>query len=167
MRKMSQIGIDLIKKWEGLGDGDRNRPGLQPYMDPVGIWTIGYGHAITVNGRFLRGSRSRSTAEKIYNGGLTLQQAEDLLREDVRRFEIGVNNLVSANTSQNEFDAFVSLAFNIGLGAFRRSSALRYHNMGRKDLVPRKIQLWNKAGGRTLRGLVNRRKDESRLYEGK
>lgn len=165
--KISCVGIDLIKKWEGLGDGDRSLPGLQPYMDAVGIWTIGYGHAITVGGKFLRGRSQKAVAYDIYDGGITLEEAELLLREDLRRFEAAVNRYIKVPTAQHEYDAFVSLSFNIGAHAFKKSSALREHNRGNKEDVPRRIKLWNKAGGRVLRGLVNRREEEAKIYKGK
>lgn len=142
MRRVNQAGIDLIKSFEGL----RTRS----YRDPVGILTIGYG----------------STGPHVMPGmSITEEQAEALLRQDVARFEAGVQAyLRDAPATDNEFAALVSLAFNIGLGAFRRSTVLRQHRAGRKKLAAAAFLLWVRAGKRTLKGLVRRRDAERRLY---
>lgn len=139
-RQIGADGLALIKRWEGCK--------LTAYQDIVGVWTIGYG----------------STGPHVKPGmKLTEKQAEGLLQEDLDRFEATVAK--SAPTaSQSEFDAFVSLAFNIGQTAFKNSTALRRHNAGDKVGAAEALQWFNKAGGRTVKGLMNRRADEARLY---
>ena len=88
MRDINQAGLDLIKSFEGILDGDPSTTKLDPYLDPVGIWTIGWGHAIRVGNDFLRGAANRARARALYPGGLTMEQAEALL-ETVRE-ETGV-----------------------------------------------------------------------------
>src|SRR5437868_5804272 len=83
MRDINQAGLDLIKSFEGILDGDPSTTKLDPYLDPVGIWTIGWGHAIRVGNDFLRGAANRARARALYPGGLTMEQAEALLRADV------------------------------------------------------------------------------------
>lgn len=142
MRRINQAGVDLIKSFEGL----RTRA----YRDPVGILTIGYGST----GAHVRPAMSITEAE-----------AEALLRKDLARFEAGVHVYVGdAPTTENEFSAMVSLAFNIGLGAFRKSTVLRQHKAGRKTLAAAAFLMWVRAGKRTLKGLVRRRNAERRLY---
>ena len=139
----SERGIALIKKHEGLR--------LTAYLCPAGVWTIGYGH--TTNPRVLPGMC------------ITEEEAQRLLIEDLRRFERAVYGSVTAPINQNQFDAFVSLAFNIGAGAFRSSTALKRHNAGEEpSQVADAILWWKKGGGKVLQGLVKRRADEAALY---
>ena len=133
-------GLALVKRWEGLK--------LKAYLCPAKVWTVGYG----------------STGKHVKPGlTLTEPEAEALLRKDLARFEKKVASLARAPT-QEQFDAMVALAFNIGEDGFERSSVLRAHNA--KDFVraERSFEMWNKAGGRVLKGLVNRRADEAALY---
>ena len=138
----SQAGIDLIKSFEGLV--------LKAAPCPAGIPTVGYGH----------------TGPEVYNGlRITAEFAEDLLHQDLARFERGVDRLIAGvPTTQAQFDSFVSLAFNIGLGGFQRSSVLRHHRAGNKLRAAASFMLWVKAAGRTLPGLVRRRNAERRMY---
>ena len=139
-REIGAKGLALIKKWEGLR--------LKAYRDIGGIWTIGYG----------------STGPHVKAGSvLTEKQAEALLQDDLDRFEAAVADNAK-NASQNEYDALVSLAFNIGIKAFKDSTALRRHNEGDKKGAAEALQWFNKVQGRTVQGLVNRRKEEADLY---
>lgn len=139
--KINQAGLDIVKEFEGLR--------LESYRCPAGVWTIGYGHTEGV----ARGMK------------VTKQEAEELLKHDLQIFENGVKRFIGdAKTNENQFSAFVSLAYNIGIGAFSKSSALREHKAGNYELAANKIMLWNKAGGRVLAGLIRRRKAESKLY---
>lgn len=136
-------GLVLIKKSEGLR--------LTAYLDPSGAWTIGYGHSIGV-----------AEGEQITNA-----QADALLAQDLATFERGVGALAQ-DPSSNEFSAMVSLAFNIGLGAFDCSTVLRQHNAGDKPAAAEAFLLWNKAhvDGQLveLPGLTTRREAERQLY---
>ena len=147
--RTSQRGIDIIKRWEGVK--------LVAYFCPANVPTIGIGHTRTVTRADVHAQRR-----------ITVEEAERLLSEDLATFERGVLRLCTLPPNQNQFDAFVSLAFNIGLGAFERSTALRRHNEGDFDAAAGAIEMWNKAtvnGKRVvLRGLVARRADEKALY---
>jgi lysozyme len=151
--RISQRGIDLIKRHEGLW--------LQAYRDSVGVITIGYGHTQTA-----REGQSIAAID-----------AEALLRDDLGRFESGVAALVIRPTSarplgQSQFDALVSFAFNVGLDidADRRaeglgdSTLLALVNAGRDQEAAIEFLKWNKAGGRPLLGLTRRRQAEAQLY---
>lgn len=129
-----------IKKWEGLR--------LNAYQDVVGVWTIGYGHTGTAK----PGMR------------ITPQEAERLLRQDLAWAERAVANGVKVPISQPMFDAMVSLCFNVGAGAFSKSTLLRKLNAGDIEGAAREFKRWNKGGGRVIQGLVNRRADEERLF---
>ena len=143
--KTSDKGVALIKAHEGLR--------LRAYLCPANVWTIGYGHTSAA------GHPTVVSGMKITNA-----EAEDILRRDMSRFEQGVDELVKVGLSQNQFDALVSFAFNVGLGAFKRSTLLKKLNAGRYDAVPAELMKWTKGGGRELPGLVNRRRDEASLW---
>ena len=139
--RTGQLGIDLIKSFEGLA--------LKAYLCPAGVLTIGYGH----------------TGSNVMPGQIiSEEQAENLLRIDLNRFEVGVANSVTASINQNQFDALVSLSFNIGLGAFKSSTLLKVLNAGQYIEAASQFLRWNKGGGRVLPGLTRRREAESQLF---
>jgi len=141
--KISQTGIDLIKRFEGLR--------LKAYRDAVGVWTIGYGHTATAK----QGQR------------ISAERAEELLKRDVETFERGVMHKLKVSVSQSQFDALVSFAYNVGEGALAKSTLLRKLNAGDRQDVPPEFDKWVKAGNITLSGLVRRRKAERALFEGR
>jgi lysozyme len=139
--KIAQPGLDLIKSFEGWR--------ATSYLCPAGVWTIGWG----------------STGPHVKPGmTITQERGEALLRADLGRFEAAVTRLVTVNVSQAQYDAMVSLAFNIGIAAFGRSSVLRHVNARSFDAAAKAFALWNKGGGRVLSGLVRRRAAESALF---
>ncbi len=140
---INQAALDLIKGCEGLD--------LRAYHDSVGVLTIGYGH----------------TGPDVTPGKrVSKDQAEALLRADLAHFEDGVDDALdeNADTTDNQFGAMVSLAFNVGLGAFRHSTVLRDHNAGEYAAAANAFLLFNKAGGNVLTGLDRRRHMERALY---
>ena len=155
--QMSEHGLELIKQWEGF------KPDV--YKDSAGLPTIGVGHLIT---------KSEQTTGEIvigglpvqYANGLTDQQVLDLLSQDVQPAEQAVNNSVKVALDQNQFDALVSFTFNVGVGAFTGSTLLKVVNQGQYDQVPDQLRRWNKAGGKVVQGLVNRRANEVKLWSG-
>ena len=131
--KISQKGLDLIKNFEGLE--------LKAYKDSVGILTIGYG----------------STGSHVKSGmTITAEQAEELLKQDVSRFEKGVNDLVKVSLTQNQFDALVSFSFNLGLGNLKSSTLLKKLNASDYTGAVNEFLRWNRAGGKVLNGLTRR-----------
>lgn len=140
-RQTSPKGIELIKAHEGCR--------LHAYLCPAKVWTIGYGHTGDVTPGLV----------------ITQPQADALLKRDLReRFEPYVNELVRVPINQNMFDALVSLTFNIGVNAFRKSTLLRLLNERRYTEAAAQFQRWNKGGGRVLTGLVRRRAEEANLF---
>ena len=127
----------------------------KPYQDPIGLWTVGVGHLIG-NGK---------TLPKEWKGKvLTDEEVDELLFEDLERFQIGIDRLSKVHLSQGQFDALVSFSFNVGLGNFQ-SSTLRA-KLNRKDYegAANEFWKWRRAGGRILKGLVKRRADEKALF---
>lgn len=140
---VSQKGIDLIKSFEGLK--------LEAYPDPAtggAPWTVGYGTTSGVRKGMV----------------ITKAQAESMLADDVQNFSRGVESLIRVSTTQEQFDAMVSLAYNIGLGAFSKSTLLRKHNDKCYTCAANQFPLWNKAAGKVMNGLIRRRAAERELY---
>ena len=147
--RLSDKGADHIKQWESLR--------LQAYLDGAAVPTIGYGH----------------TGKDVYLGlSISKKQADKLFKKDVERFERGVSKLLKVCPTPSQFDAMVSLAYNIGLAGFKRSSVLRNFNKFDIYEAGESFKLWNKVRSpRTgklekSRGLVRRRKSEIELFRG-
>lgn len=160
----------LIQKWEGIEDGDPSTVELDPYLCPAGYWTIGWGHVVRdEKGRMLYGRRNKQKAYDMYPRGITMAEAEKLLREDLVIYEDAVHRYaVTPETTVGQFGAMVSLCFNIGTGNFSKSSVARHHRGGRHELAANSFLLWNKAtlNGKltVLRGLTRRRENERAFY---
>lgn len=143
--KVSRQGIDVITGFEALR--------LNCYLDPIGLKTIGYGHLVKPGESYQVGDR------------ITLDEAVKLFTTDLAIFETGVESLLTRLVTQNEFDALVSFAFNVGLANCKKSSVLKLANLGVKgEEIEAKFLQWNKAGGKVLRGLTRRRQTEANVY---
>ena len=140
-------GYLLITKHEGLK--------LKPYLCPAKIPTIGYGNTYYPDGK-------RVT---LLDKDITKQQAFDMFKEIANRFAKRVDELVTSNINQNQFNALVSFAYNVGTGNFSSSTLLKKVNRNPDDLtIKDEFLRWNKAGGKVLNGLTNRRNEEADLY---
>lgn len=142
---VSSACVDLIKGYEGIADGDKATVNLEPHVDHLGgVVDIGYGHVITgLDGKAFSIEKlgipkalelARAELVRLFGAAaITRDQAKSLLAMDINRFAGGVaETLGDAPTSQGEFDALVSIAFNIGLQAFKRSTLLKLHRAGQK-----------------------------------
>ena len=138
--KTSLKGIALIKEYEGLR--------LGAYLCSAGVLTIGYGHTGGVKEGDL----------------ITEQKAEQLLQDDLKKFENGVLRLVRVPLAQNQFDALVSFAFNLGVGNLGKSTLLKMLNDRDYKGAAGQFIRWNKAAGKELAGLTRRRLAESALF---
>lgn len=144
-KKMKTQDLNIIKEFEGLR--------LEAYDDGIGVWTVGYGTIRYQNGtRVKRGDK------------ITLEQAEQYLRHNLSNFEDAVNSLVKVPLTQNQFDALTSLVYNIGSSAFSKSTLLKKLNAKDYKGAADQFLVWNKAGGKTLQGLINRRTKERQLF---
>jgi len=158
--KTSQIGIDLIKHFEGLHDGDLHEIGLQPKMCPAGIWTEGYGRAMRdKNGNFIRGKENKKLAYSLITIR-TEEEAEKALQEDLPPYEKQVILKSKRALSQNEFDALVSHRYNTG-GSSTLSEMVNSRNPLLKGWW---ISHYIIGGGKKLKGLIERRKAEAKLF---
>jgi lysozyme len=147
---ISEQGLQLIRKWEGCR--------LAAYVDAVGIATIGYGCIVYPDGRDV------SIGDRI-----TQEQAEALLLQECQRKAKAVDGMITVSVNQNQFDALVSLAFNIGEGALRASTLLRKLNAGDHAGAADQFLVWNKGtinGVKVeIEGLRRRRVDEKASFE--
>lgn len=143
-RQVSPAGFALIKAFEGCV--------LKAYPDPGSggdPWTVGWG----------------STGSDIKRGVCWTQaQADARLEADVQQFAKGVYKLVGDHGTQHQFDALVSFVYNLGLGSLPHSTLLRLHNEGDYGGAQLQFSRWNRAGGRVLPGLTERRLAEAKLY---
>ncbi|MGR3976703.1 lysozyme [Acinetobacter sp. 1207_04] len=145
-KSVSASGITLICSFEGLK--------LKAYDDGVGVWTIGFGTTIYPNGT------------KVKKGDTcTEAQAKAYMAQDLKKFEFAVNSGVTVPINQNQFDALISLTYNIGTGAFKESTLLKKLNLGDYKAAATQFAVWNKGGGMVMQGLVNRRTIERKLFE--
>jgi lysozyme len=148
--KVSERAIKLIKHHEGV----RNRP----YRCPANLYTVGVGHLIG-DGKHLPDSWNRTFTEA---------EIDELLKSDLRRFELGVHKMLpNVPLRQHEFDAIISFCFNLGLGCFQRSTLRQALLRGDKKAAMESLVKYCRAGGKILRGLQIRRLDEKALFEGK
>jgi lysozyme len=154
--KTSPAGLALIQRFEGLHDGDTDTPLLEPMLDPVGIPTLGWGAIYGFGNR-------RVTMD---HPAITMADADELLRHDLGRTERAVTRLVRVVIGQNHFDAVVSLTYNIGEGNLARSTLLKLLNARDFTGAAREFPKWRKSRGLVLRGLVLRRAEERKMFEG-
>lgn len=138
--------INLIKEFEGCK--------LTAYRCPAGVWTIGYGTTAAAS----------IEIEPKEGMKITETEAEKYLKLAIEKFAAAIKPTITQPINENEFGAFVSLAYNIGTGAFKKSSALRHFNAGDKAKAADAILMWNKAGGKVLAGLTRRRAAERALF---
>lgn len=141
---ISDYGLEFIESWEGMR--------LKAYRDVKGIWTIGIGHIRTAH----EGME------------ITLEEGYELFRDDVQRYVDGVNDAIKMALTQRQYDACVSLCFNIGVNGFKTSSVAREINKGNYKKAADKFLLWNKVRdqGRlvAVQGLTNRRRAEREVF---
>jgi lysozyme len=144
--KLSKKGVDLIKHFEGFR--------AKAYKCPAGVVTIGYGSTYYENGDRVK-----------INDEIDIERATDLLLGIVRFFELEVDKMTRDDITQDQFDALVSFAYNLGSQALRGSTLLKKVNKNPNDLtISSEFSKWVKAGGKTLQGLVTRRISEAKLY---
>ncbi len=140
MAKINKAGIELVKEYEGFRG--------EAYQDIVGVWTIGYGET--------NGVKAGDT--------ITMSNAHANLVKRLNWFGEKVQEACTIAPNENELAAMTSLAYNIGVGGFRKSTVLKAHNRGDQEAAARAFSLWNKAGGNVVKGLVRRRAAEAALY---
>jgi lysozyme len=143
--KTTQNGINLLKRFEGFRK--------DAYQDVVGIWTIGYGTTFYPDG------------SKVKQGDTCTEQlAEQYLSCALSNFEDQISKLVTTQLNLNQFDALVCFCYNVGVGAFKKSTLLKKLNSGDFIGAADQFRVWNKAGGKVVAGLTKRREAERELF---
>lgn len=144
--KASQNAIELIKHFEGCK--------LQAYKCPAGIWTIGYGSTHYESGANIKQGDT-----------ITHERAEELLKFDIRKFEVGLDKIVKSAINQNQYDALLSFSYNLGLGNLEQSRLLSRVNKDPSDIwIEREFEKWCNVNQFPMPGLLRRRRSEYWLY---
>jgi lysozyme len=145
--KISQKGLDLIKGFEGFRS--------KPYLCPAGVPTIGYGSTYYADGKKVT----------LQDQPISEKEAESLLLETVKTYERCVDSYCTDILSQNQFDALVSFAYNVGCMNLKISTLLKKVNKNVNDpSIRTEFLKWKKSNGKVLYGLVVRREAEAALY---
>jgi lysozyme len=144
-RKISTEGLNDIKRWEG-----KYLTAYQGAADRPGLLTIGYGH-----------TSAAGPPEVVPGMKITEAQANQILRDDLANCEAAVERLVEVPLNDNQFAALVSFVFNVGEGAFAKSTLLKKLNRGDYESVPSELMKWTRANGKYVQGLANRRAVEA------
>ena len=137
---LSKNGIELIKTFEGCR--------LKAYKCPAGVWTIGYGHTNNVRP----------------DDVITQEEAEELLKRDLKVHEDNVKRLVKSPLTQGQFNALVSFEYNIGYGAFANSTLLKLLNAQNYEAASKQFSRWVYVGDKVSEGLVKRRIAETEMF---
>ena len=158
--KMSERGLEVLMELEGIEN--------VIYKDVAGYPTVGVGHLLTKD-ELSSGKIVLSDGQVIdlREGRITDSEVKALLQDDIVRYEDAVNLYVTVAITQEHFDALTSFTFNVGAGAFSRSTLLRRLNAKRYADVPAQFKRWNRAGGRVVKGLINRRNVEIAMWSTK
>lgn len=148
MMKLSKRGLELIKDFEQFRS--------KPYLDTAGIPTIGYGTTYYSDGKKVTLKDKPTTKRK----------ASWILREQIaNHYATAVVRYSQVEMTQNQFDALVSFAYNVGIYALQKSTLLKYHNQKKFKKAANEFLRWDHAGGKRLRGLTIRRASERFLYK--
>jgi len=170
LRDVPQDAIELIKAFEGIPDGDPSTVGLDAYICPAGVWTIGWGHAIMDGGVQLTGLGRKARARALYPGGITRDQAQALLHGDLVPRAASLSSVLRVAVNDGQFGALMALVFNIGAGNLAASTLLRKLNAGDLAGAAEQFMAWDKArvNGvlQPLAGLTRRRRAERALFRG-
>jgi lysozyme len=144
---INKAGIELICQFEGFSS--------KPYLCSAKVPTIGYGTTRYPNGKKVT----------LQDTSITVEQAKDIMKHDLRQFELAVDAMAVDTINQNQFNALVSFAYNVGATALRTSTLLKKVNSNPNDpFIRNEFLKWVKAGGVTVTGLIRRREAESNLY---
>jgi len=144
--RVNDKALEIIKAFEGFSS--------VPYLDPIGIATIGFGSIWDING-------DRITMRHV---PINNDEATELLRKEVHHVEAAIKKLISAELTENMFSAIGSLTYNIGTGNLQRSTLRIKINRGKYLDAADEFPKWRRAGGRILKGLVRRRQAEKNLF---
>ena len=154
---ISDAALKMIAHHEGTR--------LKPYRCPAALWTIGVGHVLYPDqAKLPMEERLKYPLRPEHFRAFTTEEVDEILKADLSRFVSGVSRFCPAGLTQGRLDALVSFSFNCGLGTLQRSTLRAKHNRGDFEGAAEEFLKYTKAGGKVLKGLVNRRNDERALY---
>jgi lysozyme len=155
--KVSDKAIEMIKHHEGVR--------FKPYQCPAKLWTIGVGHVLYPDqGKIPVDQRGTYALRPEDNRQFSREEVDGILRNDLDRFERGVEKFCPVALTQGQFDGLVSFSFNVGLGTLQRSTLRQKVLRGDKESAAEELLKYCMAGGKVLKGLQNRRLDERALF---
>jgi lysozyme len=155
--KVSAKAIKMIMHHEGVRQ--------KPYRCPAKLWTIGVGHVLYPEQGKLKIDERDGFALKIEDfRTFPMEEVDAILRADLDRFERGVEKFCPVPLTQGQFDALVSFSFNVGLGTLQRSTLRQKVLRGDMEGASEELLKYCMAGGKVLKGLLNRRKDEQAVF---
>lgn len=155
--KVSDKAIKMIKHHEGVRQ--------LPYQCPAKLWTVGVGHVLyPEHGKLKVEDRIPLELKPEDKRRFSMEEVDALLKYDLDRFERGVERFCPVALTQGEFDALVSFSFNVGLGTLQRSTLRQKLLRGDKEGAAEELMKYCMAGGKVLKGLLNRRSDEKALF---
>ena len=156
---ISEKALSVIKHHEGVR--------TKPYRCPANLWTIGVGHVLyPEQGRMKLADRMTMDLRPEDNRIWSMEEVDAILQRDLVSFERGVNKYITVPLTQGMLDGLVSFSFNVGLGTLQRSTLRQKLNRGDKEGAAEEFLKYTLAGGKVLKGLVNRRNDEKALFLG-
>lgn len=154
---LSDKAIEMIKHHEGVRQ--------KPYRCPAKLWTVGVGHVLyPEQGKMKIEERDGFPLRDADNRTFSMEEVNAILRSDLTRFCLGVERLCPVSLTQGQFSALVSFSFNVGLGTLQRSTLRQKVLRGDFEEAAEELLKYCKAGGKVLKGLENRRKDERALF---
>ena len=154
---ISEKALSVIKHHEGVR--------TKPYRCPANLWTIGVGHVLyPEQGRMKLADRMTMDLRPEDNRVWSMEEVDAILQRDLGSFERGVNKYITVPLTQGMLDGLVSFSFNVGLGTLQRSTLRQKLNRGDKEGAAEEFLKYTIAGGKVLKGLVNRRNDERALF---
>jgi lysozyme len=155
--KVSAKAVKMIQHHEGVRQ--------KPYRCPAKLWTVGVGHVLYPEQGKLKIDERDGFALKIEDFRVfSMEEVDAILRTDLDRFERGVEKFCPVPLTQGQFDALVSFSFNVGLGTLQRSTLRQKVLRGDMEGASEELLKYCMAGGKVLKGLLNRRKDEQAVF---
>jgi lysozyme len=155
--QVSEKCLKMLQHHEGIRQ--------KPYRCPAKLWTVGCGHVLYPRQAQIKlEERDSFPLEERDNRTFSMDEVNEIMKNDLNRFERGVEKYCPVKLTQGQFDALVSFSFNLGLGTLQRSTLRQKVLRGEMEGAAEEFLKYTLAGGKVLKGLVTRRNDERALF---
>ena len=155
--QVSEKCLKMLQHHEGIRQ--------KPYRCPAKLWTVGCGHVLYPRQAQIKlEERDSFPLEERDNRTFSIDEVNEIMKNDLNRFERGVEKYCPVKLTQGQFDALVSFSFNLGLGTLQRSTLRQKVLRGEMEGAAEEFLKYTLAGGKVLKGLVTRRNDERALF---